>query len=58
MFIKQDEEVEDLIEVLLNDFVDDAAMMLLVKVMTRPLKKKCSFPALPINGILFRELQQ
>lgn len=47
-FIKQDEEVEDLIEVLLTDFVDETAVTS-VKVMTS-LKKEMEVPALMLNG--------
>lgn len=47
-FIKQDEEVEDLIEVLLTDFVDDNAMTT-VKVRTS-LEKDMLVPAFMLNG--------
>lgn len=48
MFIKQDEEVEDLIEVLLTDFMDELAVTS-VKVMTS-LEKEMEVPAFSLNG--------
>ncbi len=48
MFVKQDEEVEDLIEVLLTDFVDDNSISS-VKVMTS-LEKEMQVPAFILNG--------
>ena len=47
-FIKQDEEVEDLIEVLLSDFVNDKSISS-VKVMTS-LEKEMEVPAFVLNG--------
>ncbi len=47
-FIKQDEEVEDLIEVFLSDFVDDRSVSS-VKVMTS-LDKEMDVPAFILNG--------
>src|SRR5690606_7019936 len=47
-FLKQDEEVEDLIEVLLSDFVDDKSISS-VKVMTS-LEKEMEVPAFVLNG--------
>jgi 8-oxo-dGTP pyrophosphatase MutT (NUDIX family) len=48
MFVKQDEEVEDVIEVLLSDFVDDNSVSFL-KVMTS-LEKEMEVPAFILNG--------
>ena len=47
-FIKQDEEVEDLIEVLLTDFLDDASITD-VNVMTS-LEREMQVPAFILNG--------
>lgn len=47
-FIKQDEEVEDLIEVLLTDFLDDASVTD-VNVMTS-LEREMQVPAFVLNG--------
>ncbi len=48
MFVKQDDEVEDLIEVLLTDFLDELAVTS-VKVMTS-LEKEMEVPAFLLNG--------
>jgi 8-oxo-dGTP pyrophosphatase MutT (NUDIX family) len=48
MFVKQDDEVEDLIEVLLTDFLDELAVTS-VKVMTS-LEKELEVPAFLLNG--------
>lgn len=48
MFVKQDDEVEDLIEVFLSDFVDDLSMTS-VKVMTS-MQKEMVVPAFELNG--------
>jgi 8-oxo-dGTP pyrophosphatase MutT (NUDIX family) len=48
IFVKQDEEVEDLIEVLLTDFMNEIAVTS-VKVMTS-LEKETEVPAFTLNG--------
>ncbi|MGJ8592416.1 MAG: NUDIX hydrolase [Aquaticitalea sp.] len=48
MFVKQDEEVEDLIEVFVTDFLDELNVMS-VKVMTS-LEKEMEVPAFRLNG--------